>query len=764
MSEHLLESNKSLLEQCQDMYGQYGRYINKWRAFPLYEDGLKLVERRVLYSEYLTARKKFTKSAEVVGYCIGKFHPHGDCLRGDTVIPFLDGTKHTMKELAEKYKDKKFWLYSCDPNTLEIVPGLGHSPRIGQITDTMYRITLDNGKVVECTGNHPFMTRWISRPRYIKACDLKVGESLRSFNLHKSPEGYYYTFFNHKDIPIHIMVGKQLYGYTKGCIYHHKDFNKENNDPSNIIKLSRKEHVDIHYKNDPEYKKLANIGLNKGRLEMFSENGKYRQEIKEKNSRLIRKYNDTYIYALDRAIIYMKWLSKNVDDVNLENYNKYRKSGGYNVPRFETLVIKGYIKDFDDLYQKSEINTKVVKIEIIKLDKPIEFYDITVDKYSNFAIDQGIFVHNSSTYQTLVQLCNCGLSDYNGNFGTSIGLHDEPSAAMRYTEVKMSEDVVDMAFQHLNFIPFEELELPNKEPVYLASKLPFCLLRKKDYCIGLGFGYRTYMPSYRSEDLVKRLNWLLTKQGDEPIIKPYTDCQLVNNDEVYKELLTTGKAKVNYRGIVEMDKASKSVIIRSISPSKRWTTLLNKFKDEIQVQKSIGYIDESCGNETRVRFTILKRGQNIEKIYKTISDIVSGDVSFCCNMCDIDGNVKIVSVDQMLLKCYDVYKNANKDMLEFNISKCKELINSLQLVEKVKKVLPKWLKEYPDDLEKLIRGVQNDTQIDLKILKEMFEKYTIPRFVKCKTDTDEIKKRMMVFEESLNKIDEFVWKLYQKIQ
>ena len=123
MSEHLLESNKSLLEQCQDMYGQYGRYINKWRAFPLYEDGLKLVERRVLYSEYLTARKKFTKSAEVVGYCIGKFHPHGDCLRGDTVIPFLDGTKHTMKELAEKYKDKKFWLYSCDP-TLSVCPSI----------------------------------------------------------------------------------------------------------------------------------------------------------------------------------------------------------------------------------------------------------------------------------------------------------------------------------------------------------------------------------------------------------------------------------------------------------------------------------------------------------------------------------------------------------------------------------------------------------------------------------------------------------------
>ena len=29
----------------------------------------------------------------------------------------------------------------------------------------------------------------------------------------------------------------------------------------------------------------------------------------------------------------------------------------------------------------------------------------------------------------------------------------------------------------------------------MASKLPFCLLRKKDYCIGLGFGYKTYIVS-----------------------------------------------------------------------------------------------------------------------------------------------------------------------------------------------------------------------------------------------------------------------------
>ena len=87
MSEkHLIQSDKSLLQQCEELYSNYGRYINKWRAFPLYEDGLKLIERRVLYSEYLVARKKFTKSAEVVGFCIGKLSPHGDTSTYQTLV------------------------------------------------------------------------------------------------------------------------------------------------------------------------------------------------------------------------------------------------------------------------------------------------------------------------------------------------------------------------------------------------------------------------------------------------------------------------------------------------------------------------------------------------------------------------------------------------------------------------------------------------------------------------------------------------------
>ena len=447
MSEHIIQSTGTLLSDCEELYGRYGRYINKWRAFPLYEDGLKLAERRILYSEYLTARKKYTKSAEVVGYCIGKLHPHGD----------------------------------------------------------------------------------------------------------------------------------------------------------------------------------------------------------------------------------------------------------------------------------------------------------------------------QSAYQTLVQLCNCGLSDYNGNFGTSIGLHDEPAAAMRYTEVKMSQDVVNMAFQHLDFIPFEELELPTKEPIYLATKLPFCLLRKTSYCTGIGFGFKTYMPSYTKEDLVKRLNWLLTKQGTEPIIRPVTDCTFDKDDAPFKELLTKGKAKIMYKGKVKLDKVNKEVIVNSISPARKWTGLLNKLKDQIQVQKSIGFLDESCGDKTEVVFKAIKRGQDMEKLYKIIQKNICGEVSFICNVCDVDGNVKTVSIDDLLLKSYQNYKEANIKMLEFKIKSFQQIIDELKLVEKIKKVLPKWLKECPDDFDGLLNGVFTDTSINKDVLVTLFEKYTIPRFLKCKTDTSDTLKKMDVVKDYLKNIDNFVWRLYEQL-
>lgn len=82
----------------------YSEHVILDRALPRVEDGLKPVQRRILYTMYeqnLTPDKPHKKSAKVVGDCLGKYHPHGDSSVYDAMVrlaqdfnlraPLLDG-------------------------------------------------------------------------------------------------------------------------------------------------------------------------------------------------------------------------------------------------------------------------------------------------------------------------------------------------------------------------------------------------------------------------------------------------------------------------------------------------------------------------------------------------------------------------------------------------------------------------------------------------------------------------------------------------
>ncbi|WP_423189344.1 DNA topoisomerase IV subunit A [Alkalibacterium sp. f15] len=71
----------TLEEVIGDRFGRYSKYIIQERALPDIRDGLKPVQRRILYAMYSegnTHDKGFRKSAKTVGNVIGNFHPHGD--------------------------------------------------------------------------------------------------------------------------------------------------------------------------------------------------------------------------------------------------------------------------------------------------------------------------------------------------------------------------------------------------------------------------------------------------------------------------------------------------------------------------------------------------------------------------------------------------------------------------------------------------------------------------------------------------------------
>ncbi|AND79442.1 DNA topoisomerase IV subunit A [Streptococcus pantholopis] len=81
--------NMSLEDIMGERFGRYSKYIIQERALPDIRDGLKPVQRRILYSmnkDGNTHDKGFRKSAKSVGNVMGNFHPHGDSSIYDAMV------------------------------------------------------------------------------------------------------------------------------------------------------------------------------------------------------------------------------------------------------------------------------------------------------------------------------------------------------------------------------------------------------------------------------------------------------------------------------------------------------------------------------------------------------------------------------------------------------------------------------------------------------------------------------------------------------
>ena len=89
----------SLEEILGERFGSYSKYIIQDRAIPDVRDGLKPVQRRILFSmykEHNTYDKPYKKSARAVGDVMGKYHPHGDSSIYDAIVRMSQDWK--MKE------------------------------------------------------------------------------------------------------------------------------------------------------------------------------------------------------------------------------------------------------------------------------------------------------------------------------------------------------------------------------------------------------------------------------------------------------------------------------------------------------------------------------------------------------------------------------------------------------------------------------------------------------------------------------------------
>ena len=390
---------------------------------------------RIRTSAYNQYSRDFTLSYQAAR--IELFRDY-DCVGPDTIIPLPDGTKPTIAELTEKYKDKpqeRFNVFSYDHETDSIKLGKAYHPRKKAGKRQGYKVTFDNGQHVVGSLKHPFMMRDGS---YKRIFELRVGDSVMPFYQHEygykkngiKPYRRVYNFSKGYQ-SIHKIVVEQFQRKLNGDeVIHHRDFNGFNNSPENLQIMDRKNHYEFHAnhsknviwsdenyenqlnklkshpnyinrefhhwdgerngENNPFYGKEHSNESNEKRSETLKSVFVNRDQTGEKNP----KYrNDvTFDNVKQKAVEYYKEYSK----INLWDFIEHIHCDHSTLQN--RLKKEGH--DWKSFKQEVEttLNHKIVSIEMIG---EVDVYDVTVEKYENFATDS-CFVKNTMDMDPII--------------------------------------------------------------------------------------------------------------------------------------------------------------------------------------------------------------------------------------------------------------------------------------------------------------------------------------------------------------------------
>ena len=377
-----------------------------------------------------------------------------------------------------------------------------------------------------------------------------------------------------------------------------------------------------------------------------------------------------------------------------------------------------------------------------------------VDSYTT-----GNFHPHGECYGTIVQLVKQGFLTGQGNFGSNVGVESTGAAAPRYTQCRLNTRTLDLAFKYINYVDWVETELEDKEPLYLPTMYPICLLGNEP-TQGIGFGYKTYIPCYTAEDLQKRLLWLLGIRKRKPIISPITDCKITSSSEELDQLLTTGKAKINIEGMIDINQRSNTVTLKSWPPGKRFESFLNKFSKELS-DGLIGFRDASV-TQTEIIFQVL-RERNRDKIFnefiQKLQDVIKGTISFETIVVELDHKVVHRSIDDMLLNAFAAFQTANKRMLEEEHQRTSSIIAEYLALEMIRKPLSDCLKA-GYDIEVTLDEITKATIVPREVSNQLIDKYKIKKLLTLDTDTTELNNKLKVIENNLKNISQFVLDQY----
>jgi len=344
------------------------------------------------------------------------FDPVYWCLTGDTFISCVDGIERRIDSLPS---GTEFMVYGCNPNG-EI--RFCKAVSLGKTRESrvLAHITLDNGKTIRCSLDHQFMMR---NGSYKRADALSTYDSLMPF--YREIDKYGYEIFldnftlqykkTHREVA-HKFLDSQISECRSRIpddrlVIHHKDFDKRNNIPDNLEWMNGSEHIAYHFNHTKETlhktsytedhrKRLAHsakIDWSRNRVKRDKWNKYVHSEENANRLRELNKIRNKYIGYIE-VVRVCEDIIANGGEVTRESYDKIRaeilRRGRRNFPRYDTLLKRfGSVGNaIKEVY--SNVNHYVVKVEIVEYPFDVPLYDILVPETNNFAISDGVFVHN----------------------------------------------------------------------------------------------------------------------------------------------------------------------------------------------------------------------------------------------------------------------------------------------------------------------------------------------------------------------------------
>lgn len=430
---------------------------------------------RLLWSGFLSSLKMYMKDQDEdtldfrsISRALTDSFNHNDvfihcsCLHPDTIIPLLDGSYPSVSEMLDRYeRGEQLYVYSVDENG-DFKPGVVEKVWITKTASSFIKVTLDNNKYIITTPDHLYMLRDGS---YKQAEDLQIGQSLMPLYFNVWQNGYdgvklnstgkYHSvyklvadYFKSDEINEALKRVSESDNMRYDVAIHHKDFNKHNNNPENLIPMTAREHWEFHANNctfisEQARKKLSDrmkeLNANptsamianrkswaeKGKLRNYDEDRKKQQseifkktrsnETEEDKLYRLQRIKESYVKNNSAQKISARkkefWAAKTHEEksaIKLTADRKRIKSYIDNiladglVPTPELADIyrikhapkwSSCFDSWEELISYYELNHKVINIEHITLSD-IPVYDIKIKDYSNFLTDAGVILHN----------------------------------------------------------------------------------------------------------------------------------------------------------------------------------------------------------------------------------------------------------------------------------------------------------------------------------------------------------------------------------